>query len=73
MKNAIYEFYGSTALDDANMFLTQCLALGIDSSCIDMMQDSNGTDDTIVIGIAVYTTMSKHLMINAFADKLYNM
>lgn len=73
MKNVIYEFYGCTALDDADMFITQCLGLGIDSSCIDMMQDSNGTDNTIAIGIAVYTTMSKHLMINAFADKLCNM
>lgn len=69
MKNVIYAFFGTTALEEARMFITQCLGLGIDSSCIDMMQDSNGTDDTIVIGIAVYTSMTNHLMLNAFFEK----
>jgi len=72
MKNLIYEFYGCTALDDAEKFITQCLALGINSSCIDMMQDSDlhGSEESVVVGIAVYATLYDHLKLNAYTDKL---
>lgn len=69
MKNVIYEFY---ALDDAEKFITQCLALGINSSCIDMMQDNglHGSEESVVVGIAVYATLYDHLKLNAYTDKM---
>ena len=73
VKNVIYGFFGITALEDAKEFITTALGLGIDSSCIDMMQSSEGTDKTVNIDIAVYATLTKHLMLDAFYDKLMNM
>lgn len=72
MKNVIYEFFGCTALDDAEKVINYCIALGIDASCIDMMQDSDlhGAEESIVVGIAVYATLHNHLKLNAYTDKL---
>lgn len=73
MRNVIYGFFGIDALEDAEKFVTTALGLGIDPSCIDTMQDSEGTDETISICVAVYAILTKHLILDAFYDKLMNM
>ena len=70
--NKIYNFYGVTALRNAEKFVVFCTdELEIPANCIDMMQDSDGTDESIAITIAVYTMPVNHLCLSALEDAGY--
>lgn len=66
MKNKIYTFWGITALDKAEKFIECAGDLGVMSDCIDMMQDNQGDDNTLMVAIAIFTNTSNLLRLDNF-------
>ena len=66
MKNKIYSFWGTTALNKAEKFIECAKDLGITPDYIDMMQDNQGDDDTLMVAIAIFTTTSNLLRLDNF-------
>lgn len=66
MKNKIYSFWGNTALKKAEKFLECAEDIGICPDCIDMMQDNQGDDDSLMVAIAIFTNMSNLLRLDNF-------
>jgi hypothetical protein len=66
MKNKIYSFWGATALNKAEKFIECAKDLGITLDRIDMMQDNQGDDDTLMVAIAIFTSMSNLLKLDNF-------
>ena len=66
MKNKIYTFWGKNALHKAELLIENAGDLGIMSNCIDMMQDNNGDDDTLIVAIAIFASMENILRLDNF-------
>ena len=66
MKNKIYSFWGNNALLKARLLMEEAGDLGIMSNCIDMMQDNNGDDNTLMVAIAIFTNMENILRLDNF-------
>lgn len=66
MKNKIYSFWGNTALKKAEKFIECAEDLGISTDCIDMMQDNQGDDDSLMVAIAIFTTTNNLLKLDNF-------
>ena len=72
MKNKIYTLWGKNALRKAELLIENAGDLGVMSSCIDMMQDNNGDDDTLMVAIAIFTNMENILRLDNFEVFLDN-
>lgn len=66
MKNKIYSFWGNTALKKAEKFIECAEDLDISTDCIDMMQDNQGDDDSLMVAIAIFTTTNNLLKLDNF-------
>lgn len=66
MKNKIYTFWGNNALHKAELLIENAGDLGAMPDCIDMMQDNNGDDDTLMVAIAIFTSMENILRLDNF-------
>lgn len=66
MKNKIYTFWGENALLKSRLLMEEAGDLGVMPNCIDMMQDNNGNDDTLMVSIAIFTNMENILRLDNF-------
>ena len=66
MKNKIYTFWGNNALHKAQLLIEDAGDLGVMPDCIDMMQDNNGDDDSLMVAIAIYASVKDLLYLDNF-------